>query len=157
MARVCGLKAAWVIRPASASRAMNSSISSAFFARALAASSRWAGTRSGYSSRKDRMHDGSRPISGVFAVMTSLQQLHVADRELLRVAHETLGKMRAAAGSTCPRDDHLVAEPVEELHGLDAHRRVVVVRELIAEEEDATVREGRWNLRSAQVFGGCVS
>jgi hypothetical protein len=40
MARGSALKAARVIRPASASRAMNSSISSAFFARALAASSR---------------------------------------------------------------------------------------------------------------------
>ena len=40
------------------------------------------------------------------------------------------------------RDDDLVAEPVEQLHRLDADGRIGVVRELVAEQINASVGVG---------------
>src|SRR4051812_8599936 len=51
---------------------------------------------------------------------------------------------------------HLVAELVEQLHRLDADRRIVVIRELVAEEMDAAKGELGWNRSSGQVFRICA-
>jgi hypothetical protein len=83
---------------------------------------------------------GLDSYQGTFRANNVLQQFYIADRQPSRIAQETLGNLGAAAVHVVC-DDDLVAQPVEQPHGLNTNIVVVEVRKLVAKEKDASIRK----------------